>query len=340
MSRWRQDPDGAAAEIIRRSRDVLALDGRVLLAGCGPQTLDAVRTAGLAPTHWSRRLTDTAAATPWPPAGPFDAALLRLAKARDEALMSLHAVAGVLAEGGRIVLLGGNDEGIRSGEADLAALCGTVETLATRSHGRILAAPRPAGPLRSQLADWRRVVPLDLAGEPRAWVTYPGLFASGTLDEGTALLLSALPALRVGARVLDFACGSGPIAGAVRICHPDAVLDMLDADTVALAAAAENVARARTIAGTSLAAIGSQRYDAILSNPPLHTGVAEDHGALERLVAQALQHLSPGGVLQLVVQRRVALGEALAALFSAVDVVAESGRFRVWRAAGSTRQQA
>ena len=111
---------------------------------------------------------------------------------------------------------------------------------------------------------------------------------------------------------------------------------MLDADTVALAAATENVSGARAIAGASLAATGGQRYDAILSNPPLHAGLAEDRGVLERLMAQAPKHLKPGGMLQMVVQRRLPLEEALSALFSKVEVMAESGSFRVWRAFAGT----
>lgn len=333
MSRWRQDPDGAAAEIVRRSLPALALEGRVLLAGAGAQTCDVLRGAGLTVAHWSRRLGDTASATPWPSGGPYDVALLRLAKVRDEAEMNLHAVSSVLGDAGRIVLFGGNDEGIRSGISDLEALCGQSETIGARAHGRIVSAPR-ADPARTKgaLSDWRRVHRLSLPSGARDWVTYPGLFAGGSLDEGTALLLTALPHLKPTAHVLDYGCGSGPISAAMRAKLPDLRIDMLDADVVALAAASENVAGGKAIAGASLAAAGNQRYDAILSNPPLHAGVAEDHGALERLIAQAPKHLKPGGLLLMVVQRRVALEEALGALFSEVQVVAENGRYRVWRA--------
>ncbi|NJO35532.1 MAG: 16S rRNA methyltransferase, partial [Rhodospirillales bacterium] len=36
---------------------------------------------------------------------------------------------------------------------------------------------------------------MEIAGTTRDWITYPGIFAAGRLDEGTALLLDALPAL-------------------------------------------------------------------------------------------------------------------------------------------------
>ena len=122
---------------------------------------------------------------------------------------------------------------------------------------------------------------------------------------------------------------------------------------MALEAARENVQGARIIAGTHLGDTGSdplvQRdasatrggkgsdpydttYAAILSNPPLHSGLVEDHAHLERLMADAPARLAPGGVLQMVVQRRVPLDRMLADRFASAAVIAETGRYRVWRA--------
>src|SRR5207253_2255297 len=165
----------------------------------------------------NRRLVGGGKAEPWPPAGPFDVALLRLPKAKDEQEMAVHACLGVLASDGRVIVYGGNEEGIRSAAGMLERLRGGVETLATRGHGRVLAAHRPADPsqLRAPLPAWRTTTTLEIADSRRDWVSYPGIFATNRIDEGTALLIDALPALRAGARVLDYACGSGVIgAGA------------------------------------------------------------------------------------------------------------------------------
>ena len=339
MSAWRQNPDSAAAELVRRSAGVLDLPGRVLIANAGPAVRAEVTGLGIAADAWSRRAGEAEVPKPWPEGGPYDSVLLRLAKAKDEQVMGIHAALSVMAPGGRLMLFGGNDEGIKSASALLEPLCGAVETLSTVAHGRVLAARKPdhVSGLRATLSEWREEISIALAGEARRWVVYPGVFSAAGLDEGTRAMLTALPTLGAGARVLDYGCGTGVIAAAMRAHGRDLTLDMLDADTVSLLAATENVPGARTILGTALPAVGATRYDAILSNPPLHSGVAEDHRMLERLVADAPKYLRRGGYLQLVVQRRVPLETLLGEHLSDATIVAETGTYRVWRARALSR---
>ena len=333
MSRWANDPERAADALIERGLDGIPLQGRLLLVnqtGALPATIAA---RGASPSVWNRRKIGTLPATPWPPSGPFDAALVRLPKARAEQEMTLHAVLSVLAPAGRLILYGGNDEGIRSAATLLEAVAGAVETLAAQGHGRVLAARKPdrMGALRSSLQAWRTISPMQIGANTRDWVSYPGVFAAGRLDEGTALLLRALPPLPARARVLDYGCGSGVVGATVLARGPSIDLFMLDNDAVALEAARENVPAARLVLGTALADIGDA-HDLILSNPPLHQGIAEDRALLERLVADAPAHLKPNGLLQIVVQRRVPLDRMFVEHFGRAEVVAENGRYRVWRA--------
>jgi 16S rRNA (guanine1207-N2)-methyltransferase len=334
VSNWRNDPEGAADQLIRRSLDDIDVQGRVLLAYQSGDLPALLAQRGVDVEVWNRRVAGVHKASPWPSAAPCDVALLRLPKAKDEQEMAAHACLSSLADGGRLIVYGGNDEGIRSVAGMLEELCGSVDTLATRGHGRVLAVRRPGDTsrLRTPLITWRRVMPVTIAGTSRDWVSYPGMFADGRIDEGTALLLAHLPPLPARARALDYGCGSGIIGAAARAQQPDLTLDLIDSDTVALEAARENVPEARIIAGTRLDDTGKVNYAAILSNPPLHEGIAEDHAHLARLVADAPSRLAPGGVLQMVVQRRVPLDRMLAERFAKAAVIAETGRYRVWRA--------
>jgi 16S rRNA (guanine1207-N2)-methyltransferase len=334
MSNWRNDAEGAADQLIRRSLDDFDVRGRALLAYQSGDLPAFLTQRGVEVIVWNRRVADAHKASPWPSVAPCDVALLRLPKAKDEQEMAAHACLSVLVDDGRLIVYGGNDEGIRSAAGMLQELCGSVDPLATRGHGRVLAVRRPsdASALRSQLVAWRRVMPVAIAGTSRDWVSYPGIFADGRIDEGTALLLANLPALPAGARVLDYGCGSGVIGATALAQQPDLTIDLIDSDTVALEAARENVPGARVIAGTRLADTGKASYAAILSNPPLHEGIAEDHAHLARLVADAPSRLAPGGLLEMVVQRRVPLDRMLADGFASAAVIAETGRYRVWRA--------
>jgi 16S rRNA (guanine1207-N2)-methyltransferase len=334
MTRWASDPDGAADELIRRSLEHIDLRGRVLLAGHAGALASIAGERSLAFALWDRRIAVRGEAAPWPPAGPFDVAVLRLPRAKAEQEMAAHACLGALAPGADLIVYGGNDEGIRSFAAMLAELCDSIDTLAARGHGRVVRVRRPqdASRLRASLAAWRSVMPLEIGGRRRDWVSYPGVFAADRIDEGTALFIGALPPLPSGARVLDYGCGSGVIAAAALAQQPALALELVDHDSVALEAARENVPGARLVLGRSLADAGPHRYDAILSNPPLHKGFAEDHAALERLIGDAPGRLKSGGLLQLVVQRRVPLDRLLTgAGFAGIAMPAENGRYRVWR---------
>jgi 16S rRNA (guanine1207-N2)-methyltransferase len=337
MSRWAHDPDAAADALIGRSLDAVDLSGRILLANPSGGLPAMLAARGIAFQLWQRRLQAAGSAQAWPPAGPFDLAILRLAKAKDEQEMAAHAVLSVLGPEALLLLYGGNDEGIRSAAAMLAGLCGSIETIAQRGHGRVLAArrPRQLAHLRHDLGQWRRVSPLEIAGQIRPWVTYPGLFAAGRLDEGTAMLLKELPPLSAGARIADFGCGSGVI-GATLAQTPGVDLDMIDHDSLALLAARQNVPAARALLASSLSQAASQvggaLYDAILSNPPLHAGITESQAALHQLIVEAPVHLVRGGCLRIVLQRRLPLAQLLAQHLSQVCVLADNGRYRVWQA--------
>jgi 16S rRNA (guanine1207-N2)-methyltransferase len=326
---WRSDPERAADALIEASLTDLGLvDGaRLLLINQGGTLPTTLAQHGFKTEVWNRRLSTRFQAATMPPAGPFDAALLRLPKSKNELEMTAHIACGMLAPYGRLLVYGGNDEGVRTAANRLASLTETSQTLATRAHGRIFAIARAdVGHIKSNLPEWR-------TARPDGWVSYPGLFAGGDLDPGTALLLKHLPPIAAGARVLDYGCGPGAISAAVRTRAPEATIDGVDNDAIALIAAVENVPKINAVLGADLTGLSQRTYDLILSNPPLHTGIREDHTALDAFLAQAPARLAHGGQVMAVVQRRIPLDQLMQKQFKHVSVAAETTAYRLWRAA-------
>ncbi len=300
----------------------------------------ALAAGGASPCSWRRFATDTTSGAAWPDASgslACTSAFIRLAKAKDALDLALHATSASIPPRAPIIVFGANDEGIRSAARHLEAVADDIVTLETRRHCRVIAGRRRPSIAnhRATLAAWRSSGTIELLGQRRNWIAYPGVFAKGGIDEGTALLLAHLPPTvpRTGSgqgqRVLDFAAGTGVIAAAVRMTMPEAAVDLIEIDALALESAGENVPGARLIAGASLNAAGAGSYNLILSNPPIHEGVAEDHRVLASFIADAPRHLVRGGELRIVVQRRIPATELMQRAFGNVQVIAETGRFRI-----------
>ncbi len=253
--------------------------------------------------------------------------------------MLLHAAAARVPDGGQLFLYGAGNEGIRSAAARFPAGAEPPHTLCIRRRCRVLAATRTTPPPRPDgLENWSMHVPIDLGNGPRDWIHYPGLFARGRLDAGSALLIDHLAPVPPGSRVLDYGAGAGTIGAALAERSPGAEILLLDNDAIALTAAAHNVPSAPRILGDHLGH-APLPVDHIVSNPPIHARGVHTLATVERLVRDAPAALSSGGTLTLVAQRRLPLQRLLRAHFPRVRTIADRGPFRVWRARIPRRAQ-
>jgi len=332
----RRDPEWrnlAAAGLLIRHLPHLGLSGPVLVME-DPLTelLEALTSVGLEVTAWNRRALGGRVGHSWPPPGPFMTTALRLPRGKDELHMNLHAAASVLQPGGTLLVYGAKDEGIQGVADALEEGFPGAATVAIGGRCRVLKGIRGPGVqgLKSSLAEWKSTVAVDLPEFPSDWISYPGVFAHGRLDEGTRLLLEALPPLPPGSRVLDFGCGSGFVGFVARGRGKDVVVELLDVDAVALEAAGENLPGCSLHLSDGLPSVGLGPFDAILSNPPFHRGKAEDPWMIVSLIEGAPALLRPRGMLVFVAQRRLPVEGALHKHFGDVTVLSEDSTFRVW----------
>jgi 16S rRNA (guanine1207-N2)-methyltransferase len=162
----------------------------------------------------------------------------------------------------------------------------------------------------------------------------PGVFSFDHLDEGTALLLQQLTREWVqGRRVLDFGCGFGLI-GMAAAWLGAAWVDLLDVDLSAVAAAQENclgnmIPNVQVRPSDVLDAIGPERYDLILSNPPFHAGKLVEYSMAHTFITHSRQILNPDGRLVLVANRFIRYDRLMKDVFGNVVKLIETGKYYV-----------
>jgi 16S rRNA (guanine1207-N2)-methyltransferase len=157
----------------------------------------------------------------------------------------------------------------------------------------------PAGP------EQRRTISARIWDSELELTTANGVFSGNGLDLGTSVLMRESPVPEGTPRLLDLGCGYGPIALALALHCPGAVVDAVDVNDRALALCADNAA-ALGVADQVRALRPEQvpddvRYDEIWSNPPIRIGKE----ALHELLLTWLARLTPDGVARLVVGKNL-----------------------------------
>jgi 16S rRNA (guanine1207-N2)-methyltransferase len=239
-----------------------------------------------------------------------------------------HAVASVMRRvvpGGAIWIDGQKTDGIDTMLKDVRARTAVSQPLA-KSHGKIFRVDRPDD---DSFADW--IAP-DLVPAP-GFVTRPGVFSADAVDRGSALLAEALPA-RLGRIVADFGGGWGWLAAQILTRDGVETLDLIEADHLALTCARRNISDPRAV--FHWADVTQYRpealYDAIVTNPPFHTGRAAEPALGLAFIAAAAARLKPSGTLWLVANRHLPYEAALSERFRDVVEIGSDRGFKLFSA--------
>lgn len=265
-----------------------------------------------------------------------DTLVIFVPKAREALSMQLALAASLLADAGRVVLVGEKREGIAGAARRLQALAPDARKVDSARHCQVWVAELPPARTPFELQHWLQWHNIEVAGTAITVAGVPGIFSDGRLDEGTARLLQTLAETPVDGPVLDFACGAGVIGAWLQSRFPDAgPVDGVDVQAQAVFCARRsyqhNGAAGEIIASDGLPqSLG--RYHTIVTNPPFHTGVRTDTSMTEGFLRQARQHLLPGGELRLVANRFLPYRDLIESRIGPCRVLLEDGRFVVYQA--------
>lgn len=257
------------------------------------------------------------------------AALVCLPRAKAEAL-ALIARAFALVPPGAPVLVDGQKTDGPEPILKLARAAGIAHgEVISKAHGKAFVLTAGAVP-----AGWA-AAPRKIDG---GFITLPGVFSADGADRGSALLAAALPAKLTG-HIADLGAGWGFLGRAILAREGVKSLDLVEADHDALECARQNITdpRAQFHWADATAFKPARPWDAVVMNPPFHTGRAADPELGLAFLRAAHRGLLPTGALWLVANRHLPYDRALTQLFRTVEDLGGDSVFRLTRAAHPIR---
>ncbi|QKJ85669.1 16S rRNA (guanine(1207)-N(2))-methyltransferase RsmC [Paramixta manurensis] len=249
-------------------------------------------------------------------------------KNKPEAQFQLQNLLSLLPEGCDIFVIGENRSGVRSAEGMLEKQATLAKIDSARRcglyHGRLDTRPDfdAEGFWGEYLLDGVTIK------------TLPGVFSRDGLDAGSNLLLSTFTPHTKG-KILDIGCGAGVLSTLLARHSPKVRLFLTDVNAAALAASKATLAANQLegdVFASNVYSEVSGRYDMIISNPPFHDGLQTSLDAAQSLIRGAVKYLNSGGELRIVANAFLPYPQLLDDTFGNHEVLAQNGRFKVYRA--------
>lgn len=229
----------------------------------------------------------------------------------------------VMATDGPVLIDGAKTDGIDSFLKDLRKLTGPSTPIA-KAHGKVFWIDGG-----SELPNWRA----DEVTLVDGYQTAPGVFSADGIDPASQLLANALPQ-KLGRRVADLGAGWGFLSRQILARDTVETLHLVEADQLALACARQNVVDARAQFHWADATVWqtSEPCDAIVMNPPFHTGRAAEPALGQAFIRTAAKALTSSGHVWMVANRHLPYEVTLEQCFAKVEEVAGDNRFKVLHA--------
>ena len=148
----------------------------------------------------------------------------------------------------------------------------------------------------------RKRIPFRFLGVDVEFETHENIFSKHHVDEGTQLLLSALPPIQKDLKILDLGCGYGVVGITVKKVYSQTSVLCSDINEDALVLCEMN-AHLNQVKVDCVHSDGfkniHQSFDWILFNPPIRVGKAN----LFPLYLECMKHLETNGTLWMVIRK-------------------------------------
>lgn len=239
-------------------------------------------------------------------------------------------------EGGIVIAAQSNTEGAKTGESDLKALAGNVESLSKNKCRVFWASAEEALQDAKLVRDWQSLdTPRPIVNG--RFMSRPGVFAWDRIDPGTALLAKHLPDTLSG-HAADLGAGIGVLSVLLLArCPHISSLDLYEAEARALDLARENLRHTQEGGGPKLdffwhdvtRGLSSAPYDVIVMNPPFHESRASRADIGQAFIREAARALKAGGSLYLVANRQLPYEATIREYFAKNEVLADEAGYKV-----------
>lgn len=274
-------------------------------------------------------------------AARYDTVVVFLPKARAELALRLAMARFLGCEGARLVLIGEKKEGIGGAVKPFREVASDAAKVDSARHCQVWVGSNCQPLSAFNVREWIRWSRFEYAGVEMTVAGMPGVFSEGELDAGTRLLLRTFVEAPLKAeQVLDFACGAGVIGTWLQgfaSLHGKSPMTVDGVDVQAQAVlCAEATYASACLRGQIHAADGLStlegRWQAVVTNPPFHSGVKTDTSMTEQFLRDVASHLVPGGELRLVANSFLPYEGDIQRHIGPVERLAQDRRFTVYRA--------
>ncbi len=261
------------------------------------------------------------------PEGKFQTVLFLPGKSKDEILSGFARAHEFLEPGGKLLVALANTAGASRFEKELSKASPLLFSI-SKNKCRAFAVCKREPWSEDALNDWRKLAePRFISGTN--FIVMPGVFSAHHVDPGSALLAEHLPRSLRG-NVADLGAGWGFLSRtALEKASNISRIDLFEADSRALDCARKNVGSPANFHWHDVTTGLPESYHHIITNPPFHTGQAQDFDLGRAFLTTAAKSLRRGGTLHLVANRHLPYEAHLESLGLRTRLIAETHAFKV-----------